>query len=133
MGLLVEYGIEGCLVQLVECVNLCVCEVMLSSDSTYSCFCLLGGQPLPPINMLSQGFAGMGLASAPIRPATTPMMHPGAGMGMAHSQGMMGMGMNMVAMPQANMTMGIRMPAMSMGSGMVQQHDAFADFCNFRK
>ncbi|XP_014054243.1 clathrin interactor 1 [Salmo salar] len=94
---------------------------------------LQGGQPLPPINMLSQGFAGMGLASAPIRPATTPMMHPGAGMGMAHSQGMMGMGMNMVAMPQANMTMGIRMPAMSMGSGMVQQHDAFADFCNFRK
>uniref|UniRef100_A0A673W1E6 Clathrin interactor 1a n=1 Tax=Salmo trutta TaxID=8032 RepID=A0A673W1E6_SALTR len=94
---------------------------------------LQGGQPLPPVNMLSQGFAGMGLAPAPIRPATTPMMHPGAGMGMAHSQGMMGMGMNMVAMPQANMTMGIRMPAMSMGSGMVQQHDAFADFCNFRK
>uniref|UniRef100_A0A8C7N142 Clathrin interactor 1 n=1 Tax=Oncorhynchus kisutch TaxID=8019 RepID=A0A8C7N142_ONCKI len=105
---------------------------------------LQGGQPLPPINMLSQGFAGMGLATAPIRPATTPMMHPGAGMGMAHSQGMMGMGMNMGAMPQANMTMGmpgamgIRMPAMSMGSGMVQQQpkqglDAFADFCNFRK
>ncbi|XP_064875953.1 clathrin interactor 1-like [Oncorhynchus nerka] len=107
---------------------------------------LQGGQPLPPVNMLSQGFAGMGLATAPIRPATTPMMHPGAGMGMAHSQGMMGMGMNMGAMPQANMTMGmpgamgmgIRMPAMSMGSGMVQQQpkqglDAFADFCNFRK
>uniref|UniRef100_A0AAZ3PDR0 ENTH domain-containing protein n=1 Tax=Oncorhynchus tshawytscha TaxID=74940 RepID=A0AAZ3PDR0_ONCTS len=107
---------------------------------------LQGGQPLPPINMLSQGFAGMGLATAPIRPATTHMMHPGAGMGMAHSQGMMGMGMNMGAMPQANMTMGmpgamgigIRMPAMSMGSGMVQQQpkqglDAFADFCNFRK
>ncbi|XP_070960123.1 clathrin interactor 1-like isoform X2 [Oncorhynchus clarkii lewisi] len=107
---------------------------------------LQGGQPLPPINMLSQGFAGMGLATAPIRPATTPMMHPGAGMGMAHSQGMMGMGMNMGSMPQANMTMGmpgamgmgIRMPAMSMGSGMVQQQpkqglDAFADFCNFRK
>ncbi|XP_064811280.1 clathrin interactor 1-like isoform X2 [Oncorhynchus masou masou] len=107
---------------------------------------LQGGQPLPPVNMLSQGFAGMGLATAPIRPATAPMMHPGAGMGMAHSQGMMGMGMNMGAMPQANMTMGmpgamgmgIRMPAMSMGSGMVQQQpkqglDAFADFCNFRK
>ncbi|XP_036799190.1 clathrin interactor 1 isoform X2 [Oncorhynchus mykiss] len=107
---------------------------------------LQGGQPLPPVNMLSQGFAGMGLATAPIRPATTPMMHPGAGMGMAHSQGMMGMGMNMGSMPQANMTMGmpgamgmgIRMPAMSMGSGMVQQQpkqglDAFSDFCNFRK
>ncbi|KAM9513525.1 clathrin interactor 1-like isoform 1-T3 [Salvelinus alpinus] len=99
---------------------------------------LQGGQPLPPVNMLSQGFAGMGLAPAPIRPATTPMMHPGAGMGMGHSQGMMGMGMNMGAMPQANMTMGMRMPAMSMGSGMVQQQpkqgsDAFADFCNFRK
>ncbi|XP_038837214.1 clathrin interactor 1-like [Salvelinus namaycush] len=105
---------------------------------------LQGGQPLPPVNMLSQGFAGMGLAPAPIRPATTPMMHPGAGMGMGHSQGMMGMGMNMGAMPQANMTMGmpgamgIRMPAMSMGSGTVQQQPkqgsgAFADFCNFRK
>nr|XP_046151968.1 clathrin interactor 1a [Oncorhynchus gorbuscha] len=107
---------------------------------------LQGGQPLPPVNMLSQGFASMGLATAPIRPATTPMMHSGAGMGMAHSQGMMGMGMNMGAMPQANMTMGmpgamgmgIRMPAMSMSSGLVQQQpkqglDAFADFCNFRK
>ncbi|KAK6299246.1 hypothetical protein J4Q44_G00307560 [Coregonus suidteri] len=97
---------------------------------------LHGGQPLPPVNMLSQGFAGMGLA--PIRPATTPMMHPGAGMGM---------GMNMGAMPQANMTMGMGMPgamgmgmgmsAMSMGSGMVQQQpkqglEAFADFGNFR-
>ncbi|XP_052371149.1 clathrin interactor 1-like isoform X3 [Oncorhynchus keta] len=97
---------------------------------------LQGGQPLPPVNMLSQGFAGMGLATAPIRTATTPMMHPGAGMGMAHSQGMMGMGMNM-GMPGA-MGMGIRMPAMSMGSGLVQQQpkqglDAFADFCNFRK
>lgn len=149
MGLLVEYGIEGCLVQLVECVNLCVCEVMLSSDSTSSCFCLLGVQPLPPVKMLSQGFAGMGLAPSPIRTPTTPMMYPGAGMGMAPTQGMMGMGMaptqgmmgmgmNMGAMPQANMTMGMRMPAMSMGSGMVQQQpkqgvDAFADFGNFRK
>ncbi|CAB1337732.1 unnamed protein product [Coregonus sp. 'balchen'] len=105
---------------------------------------LQGSQPLPPVNMLSQGFAGMGLA--PIRTPTTPMMHPGAGMGMAPSQGMMGMGMNMGAMPQANMTMGmgmpgamgVGMPAMSMGSGMVQQQpkpglDAFADFGNFRK
>ncbi|KAM9413136.1 clathrin interactor 1-like [Salvelinus alpinus] len=118
---------------------------------------LQGVQPLPPVNMLSQGFAGMGLAPSPIRTPTTPMMYPGAGMGMAPgagmgmapsqgmmgmgmapSQGMMGMGMNMGAMPQANMTMGMRMPAMSMGSGMVQQQpkqgvDAFADFGNFRK
>uniref|UniRef100_A0A4W5JXC3 Clathrin interactor 1a n=1 Tax=Hucho hucho TaxID=62062 RepID=A0A4W5JXC3_9TELE len=115
---------------------------------------LQGGQPLPPVNMLSQGFAGMGLAPSPIRTPTTPMMYPGAGMGMAPSQGMMGMGMNMGAMPQANMSMGMpgamsmgmpgamsmgmRMPAMSMGSGMVQQQpkqglDAFADFGNFRK
>ncbi|XP_052343774.1 clathrin interactor 1-like [Oncorhynchus keta] len=108
---------------------------------------LQGVQPLPPVNMLSQGFAGMGLAPSPIRTPTTPMMYPGAGMGMAPSQGMMGMapsqgmmgmGMNMGAMPQANMTMGMRMPAMSMGSGLVQQQpkqgvDAFADFGNFRK
>ncbi|KAK6298068.1 hypothetical protein J4Q44_G00311230 [Coregonus suidteri] len=100
-------------------------------------------QAIRPVNMLSQA-AGMGLA--PIRTPTTPMMHPGAGMGMAPSQGMMGMGMNMGAMPQANMTMGmgmpgamgVGMPAMSMGSGMVQQQpkpglDAFADFGNFRK
>ncbi|XP_014068545.1 clathrin interactor 1 isoform X2 [Salmo salar] len=110
---------------------------------------LQGVQPLPPVKMLSQGFAGMGLAPSPIRTPTTPMMYPGAGMGMAPTQGMMGMGMaptqgmmgmgmNMGAMPQANMTMGMRMPAMSMGSGMVQQQpkqgvDAFADFGNFRK
>ncbi|XP_041703825.2 clathrin interactor 1 [Coregonus clupeaformis] len=90
---------------------------------------LHGGQPIPPVNMLSQGFAGMGLA--PIRPATTLMMHPGAGMGMGMNMGAMGMGM-----PGA-MGMGMGMSAMSMGSGMVQQQpkqglEAFADFGNFR-
>lgn len=81
----------------------------------------------------------MSLGPTAARPPISPMMHPGAsmGMGMAPNQGMMGMGMHM-GMTQAGMTMG--MPgAMGMGMGMnsamVQQpkHDAFADFGNFGK
>ncbi|XP_029297888.1 clathrin interactor 1a isoform X2 [Cottoperca gobio] len=90
-----------------------------------------------PANMLSQGFSSMSLGTTAVKPPGHPMMHAGAGMGMAPSQGMMGMSMNM-GMPQGGMTMG--MPnAMGMGMGMnpamVQQpkHDAFADFGNFGK
>lgn len=97
----------------------------------------------PPAHMLSQGFSAMSLGTTAVRPTATPMMHPGAhmgmGMGMAPNQGMMGMGMNM-GMPHAGMTMG--MPAamggmgMSMNPAMAQQPkqvDAFADFGNFGK
>ncbi|KAJ8014873.1 hypothetical protein DPEC_G00020290 [Dallia pectoralis] len=108
---------------------------------------LQGSQPLSPVNMLPQGFAGMGLGPAPTRLPTNPMMHPSAMMGMPPSQGMMGMGMNMGmnmgTMPPANMSMGMPgpmgVPVMSMGTGMVQQQqpkqglDAFADFGNFMK
>ncbi|XP_069026497.1 clathrin interactor 1a isoform X2 [Embiotoca jacksoni] len=88
-----------------------------------------------PANMLSQGFSSMNLGPSAVRPPVPPMMHPGAGMGMAPNQGMMGMGMNM-GMPQGGMTMG--MPGamgMGMNPAMVQQpkHDAFADFGNFGK
>ena len=88
--------------------------------------------------MLSQGFAGMNLGSAAIRQPTSPMMHPGMGMGMAPNQGMMAMGMNMGG-PQASMgmagAMGMGMPAMGMnpGMGMLPKQDAFADFGNFGK
>lgn len=93
----------------------------------------------PPANMLCQGFSNMNLGPTTIRAPVSPMMHPGAGMGMvmgmAPNQGMMGMGMN-VGMPQGGMTMG--MPGgmmMGMNTAMVQQpkHDAFADFGNFGK
>ncbi|CAI5651635.1 clathrin interactor 1a isoform X3 [Oreochromis niloticus] len=95
-----------------------------------------------PGNMLSQGFSNMSLGPTAVQPPVNPMMHPGAGMGMAPNQGMMGMrmwmhqgGMNM-GMPQGGMTMG--MPGgmgMGMNPAMAQQpkQDAFADFGNFGK
>ncbi|KAM6953640.1 clathrin interactor 1a [Aplochiton taeniatus] len=98
----------------------------------------------PPVNMLSQGFGAMSLGPVPVsvRQPTSPMMHPGMGIGMAPNQGMMGMGMNMGA-PQASMAMGMPgamgmgmgMPTMGMSPGMAQQtkQDAFADFGNFGK
>ncbi|KAL0973812.1 hypothetical protein UPYG_G00211470 [Umbra pygmaea] len=106
---------------------------------------LQGSQPLSPVNMISQGFSGMGLSPAPVRPPTNPMIHPGTMMGMTPTQGMMGMGMNMGGMPPSNMgmampgaMMAMGMPVMSMGTGMVQQQqpkqlDAFADFSSFMK
>ncbi|XP_034037075.1 clathrin interactor 1a isoform X2 [Thalassophryne amazonica] len=96
-----------------------------------------GNQAAP--NMLSAGFSNMNLGPTTIRPPVNAMMHPGAGMGMGMTmgmipnQGMMGMGMNM-GMPQAGMSMG--MPgAMGMNPVMVQQpkQDAFADFGSFGK
>ncbi|KAM8847713.1 clathrin interactor 1a isoform 1-T2 [Synchiropus picturatus] len=90
--------------------------------------------------MLSQGMSAMNLGPSPVRPAMSPMMHPGVGMmgmGMVPNPAMMGMSMNM-GMPQSGMPMG--MPAamgmgMGMNPGMVQQpkNDAFADFANFGK
>lgn len=102
---------------------------------------LISGNQAPG-NMLSQGFSNMSLGPTAVQPPVNPMMHPGAGMGMAPNQGMMGMrmwmhqgGMNM-GMPQGGMTMG--MPGgmgMGMNPAMAQQprQDAFADFGNFGK
>ncbi|KAI4880155.1 hypothetical protein NFI96_031176 [Prochilodus magdalenae] len=110
-----------------------------------------------PVNMMTQGFAGMNLSmqpsQAPIRPPTNPMMG-NMGMqsgitggtvgmstmgGMPLGQGMMGMNMNM-GMPSASMGMqgpmgmGMSMPVMGMSSSMVPpKQDAFADFANFGK
>nr|XP_020451288.1 clathrin interactor 1 isoform X2 [Monopterus albus] len=113
-------------------------------------------------NMLPQEFSNMSLGPGAVRPAINPMMHPGAGMGMAPNPGMMGMGMNMgmpqggmnMGMPQGGMNMGMQHRGMNMGMpqggmnmgvpgamgmgmnpAMVQQpkHNAFADFGNFGK
>ncbi|KAK2891110.1 hypothetical protein QQF64_007301 [Cirrhinus molitorella] len=114
-----------------------------------------GGQS--PVNMMTQGFAGMnlGMQAAPtmVRPPTNTMMG-GMGMqpgmtgssmpmptmgGMPVNQGMMGMNMNMgmstaqMGMP-GNMGMGTGMPGMGMNPAMGQpKQDAFADFANFGK
>ncbi|XP_026773735.3 clathrin interactor 1a isoform X1 [Pangasianodon hypophthalmus] len=105
-----------------------------------------------PVNMMTQGFAGMNLgmqpSSAPVRPPTNPMMGnmgmpPAMGGGavgvtpmggMPLNQGMMGMNMNMGMPGAVGMGMGMSVPVMSMSSAMAQQkHDAFADFANFGK
>ncbi|XP_050983591.1 clathrin interactor 1a [Labeo rohita] len=116
-----------------------------------------GGQT--PVNMMTQGFAGMNLgmqaAPAMVRPPTNTMMGgmnmgmqpgmtgstmpmPNMG-GMPVNQGMMGMNMNMgmstaqMGMP-GNMGMGTGMPVMGMNPAMGQpKQDAFADFANFGK
>ncbi|XP_016407871.1 clathrin interactor 1a [Sinocyclocheilus rhinocerous] len=112
-----------------------------------------------PVNMMTQGFAGMnlGMQSAPtmVRPPTNTMMG-GMNMGMQPgmtgntmpmptmggmpvNQGMMGMNMNMgmstaqMGMP-GGMGMGTGMPVMGMNPAMGQpKQDAFADFANFGK
>nr|AAH85520.1 Clathrin interactor 1 [Danio rerio]AAI65236.1 Clint1 protein [Danio rerio] len=116
-----------------------------------------GGQT--PVNMMTQGFAGMnlGMQAAPsmVRPPTntmvggmnmsmqpgmtsSPMSMPQMG-GMPVNQGMMGMNMNMgmsaatMGMP-GGMGMGTGMPGMGMSPAMGQpKQDAFADFANFGK
>lgn len=111
----------------------------------------------PPVNMMTQGFAGMNLgmqaAPAMVRPPTNTMMG-GMNMGMQPgmtgstmptmggmpvNQGMMGMNMNMgmstaqMGMP-GGMGMGMGMPVMGMNPAMGQpKQDAFADFANFGK
>ncbi|XP_034070818.1 clathrin interactor 1a [Gymnodraco acuticeps] len=91
------------------------------------------GAPVPS-SMLPQGFAAMNLGPAAVKSPVSPMMHPGAGMGMSPNQGMMGMGMGM-SPNQGMMGMGMNMGMPQMGMGMNQQpkHDAFADFGNFGK
>ncbi|XP_043113097.1 clathrin interactor 1a [Puntigrus tetrazona] len=116
-----------------------------------------GGQT--PVNMISQGFAGMnlGMQAAPsvVRPPTNTMMGgmnmgmqpgmTGSGMpmptmgGMPVNQGMMGVNMNMgmsttqMGMP-GGMGMATGMPVMGMNPVMGQpKQDAFADFANFGK
>lgn len=108
-----------------------------------------------PVNMMTQGFAGMNLgmqaAPAMVRPPTNTMMG-GMNMGMQSgmtgstmptmggmpvNQGMMGMNMNM-GMSTAQMGMpggmGTGMPVMGMNPAMGQpKQDAFADFANFGK
>ncbi|XP_052430728.1 clathrin interactor 1a [Carassius gibelio] len=110
-----------------------------------------------PVNMMTQGFAGMnlGMQAAPsmVRPPTNTMMG-GMNMGMQPgmtgstmpmptmggmpvNQGMMGMNMNM-GMSTAQMGMpggmGTGMPVMGMNPAMGQpKQDAFADFANFGK
>lgn len=113
----------------------------------------------PPVNMMTQGFAGMNLgmqaAPAMVRPPTNTMMGgmnmgmqpgmTGSAMsippmgGMPVNQGMMGMNMNMgmstaaMGMP-GSMGMGTGMPVMGMNPAMGQpKQDAFADFANFGK
>ncbi|XP_053486402.1 clathrin interactor 1a isoform X1 [Ictalurus furcatus] len=105
-----------------------------------------------PVNMMTQGFAGMSLGMQPsptsVRPPTNPMMGNmgmppamgGGAMGvtpmggMPLNQGMMGMNMNMGMPGAVGMGMGMSVPVMSMSSAMAQQkHDAFADFANFGK
>ncbi|XP_042594275.1 clathrin interactor 1a [Cyprinus carpio] len=110
-----------------------------------------------PVNMMTQGFAGMnlGMQAAPtmVRPPTNTMMGgmnmgmqsgmTGSAMhmptmgGMPVNQGMMGMNMNM-GMSTAQMGMpggmGTGMPVMGMNPAMGQpKQDAFADFANFGK
>ncbi|KAK9963171.1 hypothetical protein ABG768_006382 [Culter alburnus] len=112
-----------------------------------------------PVNMMTQGFAGMNLgmqaAPAMVRPPTNTMMGgmnmgmqpgmTGSAMsmppmgGMPVNQGMMGMNMNMgmstaaMGMP-GSMGMGTGMPVMGMNPAMGQpKQDAFADFANFGK
>ncbi|ROL51812.1 Clathrin interactor 1 [Anabarilius grahami] len=110
-----------------------------------------------PVNMMTQGFAGMNLgmqaAPAMVRPPTNTMMGgmnmgmqpgmTGSAMsmppvgGMPVNQGMMGMNMNM-GMSTAAMgmpgSMGTGMPVMGMNPAMGQpKQDAFADFANFGK
>ncbi|XP_051514143.1 LOW QUALITY PROTEIN: clathrin interactor 1-like [Myxocyprinus asiaticus] len=112
-----------------------------------------------PVNMITQGFAGMNLGMqatpAMIRPPANAMMG-GMNMGMQPAmagsvmgmppiggmplnQGMMGMNMNMgmssaaMGMP-GNMGMGPGMPVMGMSPAVGQpKQDAFADFANFGK
>ncbi|XP_060783538.1 clathrin interactor 1a isoform X2 [Neoarius graeffei] len=105
-----------------------------------------------PVNMMTQGFAGMNLgmqsSPAPVRPPANPMMGNmgmpsamGGGAigvtpmgGMPLNQGMMGMNMNMGMPGAVGMGMGIPVSVMNMSSAMAQQkHDAFADFANFGK
>ncbi|KAI4818974.1 hypothetical protein KUCAC02_004261 [Chaenocephalus aceratus] len=95
------------------------------------------GSPVPS-SMLPQGFAAMNLGPAAVKSPVSPMMHPGAGMGMSPNQGMMGMGMGMSpnqGMMGMGMNMGMPQGGMGMNPAMVQQpkHDAFADFGNFGK
>ncbi|XP_052011068.1 clathrin interactor 1-like isoform X2 [Xyrauchen texanus] len=112
-----------------------------------------------PVNMITQGFAGMNLGMqatpAMVRPPANTMMggmnmgmQPamiGSAMGMPLvggmplNQGMMGMNMNMgmssaaMGMP-GNMGMGPGMPVMGMSPAVGQpKQDAFADFANFGK
>ncbi|KAG1954388.1 clathrin interactor 1a [Pimephales promelas] len=107
-----------------------------------------------PVNMMTQGFAGMNLgmqaATTMVRPPTNTMM---GGMNMGMQPGMMG---NVMTMPPMggmpvnqgmmgmNMNMGMSTAAMgmpgSMGTGMGMnpamgqpKQDAFADFANFGK
>ncbi len=121
----------------------------------FSIYPAIGVQP--PVNMMTQGFAGMNLgmqaAPAMVRPPTNTMMG-GMNMGMQPgmtgstmptmggmpvNQGMMGMNMNMgmstaqMGMP-GGMGMGMGMPVMGMNPAMGQpKQDAFADFANFGK
>ncbi|KAK5925358.1 hypothetical protein CgunFtcFv8_017888 [Champsocephalus gunnari] len=95
------------------------------------------GSPVPS-SMLPQGFAAMNLGPAAVKSPVSPMMHPGAGMGMSPNQGMMGMGMGMSpnqGMMGMGMNMGMPQGGMGMNPAMVQQpkHDAFADFGSFGK
>uniref|UniRef100_A0AAV2MKZ9 ENTH domain-containing protein n=1 Tax=Knipowitschia caucasica TaxID=637954 RepID=A0AAV2MKZ9_KNICA len=94
------------------------------------------GHQIPP-NILAQGFSAMNLGPTAVRSPVSPMMHPGAQMGMGPTPGMMGMSMGM---PHSGMTMGMPAASMAMGASvnptMVQQSkqlDAFADFANFGK
>ncbi|KAF7707250.1 clathrin interactor 1a [Silurus meridionalis] len=105
-----------------------------------------------PVNMMTQGFAGMNLGvqpgPAPVRPPTNPLMvnmgmppaMGGGAMGVAPmgglplNQGMMGMNMNMGMPGAVGMGMGMSVPGINMSSAMAQpKHDAFADFANFGK
>ncbi|GAA6095256.1 clathrin interactor 1a [Tachysurus ichikawai] len=105
-----------------------------------------------PVNIMTQGFAGMNLgiqpSPAPVRPPVNPMvgnlgMPPAMGGGvmgvspvggMPLNQGMMGMNMTMGMPGAVGMGMGMSVPVMSMSPSVTQQkHDAFADFANFGK
>ncbi|XP_026990863.2 clathrin interactor 1a [Tachysurus fulvidraco] len=105
-----------------------------------------------PVNIMTQGFAGMNLGIQPspasVRPPVNPMVGnlgmppamPGGVMGvspvggMPLNQGMMGMNMNMGMPGAVGMGMGMSVPVMSMSPSVTQQkHDAFADFANFGK
>lgn len=107
-----------------------------------------------PVNMMTQGFAGMNLGMQPattmVRPPTNIMM---GGMNMGMQPGMTGNAMSMPpmggmpvnqGMMGMNMNMGMSTAAMgmpgSMGTGMGMnpamgqpKQDAFADFANFGK
>ncbi|XP_036444053.1 clathrin interactor 1 isoform X1 [Colossoma macropomum] len=114
----------------------------------------------PPINMVTQNFAGMTLntpTGVAVRPPINPVMGSGGtGMGMPPTmatgtvgmgsvgiggvptgQGLMGMNMNMAPVG-LGLSGGLGMPVMGMGQGMTPtmlqpKQDAFANFGNFGK